>query len=234
MFSDAVFALAVVFLFLQDRIPQDAIAVIVGIHGLLPFALSFAALVTLWAIHRGLFRRYRLDDNYAIVVNALLLFTVLLFTYPLKFISAAVVGLFAPRLGMPIESLDDLGDIYTVFSGGWIIVFACFALLYQRAYAERENLQLSTLDAYDARTHALRYFGFVVIGLICAALSILRVGINAGLPIVTYIPLIVILVWLITQRRSRERKILAAKVAEHPQLAYTGAIRTDEIQQLIK
>ena len=54
------------------------------------FALSFAMLVFLWAVHNGFFRRYGLNDTYTVLVNSVFLFLVLFYVYPLKFMSTAL------------------------------------------------------------------------------------------------------------------------------------------------
>ena len=53
--------------------------------GAVPFACCFALLVWIWSEHNAFFRRFGLQDGYTIVLNSVLLFVVLLYVYPLKF-----------------------------------------------------------------------------------------------------------------------------------------------------
>ena len=59
------------------------------LNGLVAFGLSFGALICIWAVHDGCFRRYGLQDTWTIVLNACLLFVVLFYVYPLKFVTQA-------------------------------------------------------------------------------------------------------------------------------------------------
>ena len=54
-------------------------------RGFLGFAICFAVLMWIWWAHHTFFRRYALTDGYTIVINTMLLFLVLYYTYPLKF-----------------------------------------------------------------------------------------------------------------------------------------------------
>src|SRR5260370_18025622 len=50
------------------------------------FAICFAILISLWHEHYRFFRRYGLQDSRTIFLNGLLLFIVILYVYPLKFL----------------------------------------------------------------------------------------------------------------------------------------------------
>lgn len=66
-------------------------------RGFPAFALTFAALMTLWVRHYYFFRYYGLDDLATIVLNTTLLFLVLFYVYPLKFLLVC----FSPTFGFP-------------------------------------------------------------------------------------------------------------------------------------
>jgi len=56
------------------------------LRGFLPFALCFAQLVMIWRTHYRFSRRYGLEDDYTVFLNMVLLFLVLFYVYPLKFV----------------------------------------------------------------------------------------------------------------------------------------------------
>ena len=52
---------------------------------LLLLVIPFALLVWIWSEHNTFFRRFGMQDAYTVALNAALLFVVLLYVYPLKF-----------------------------------------------------------------------------------------------------------------------------------------------------
>ena len=52
----------------------------------------FAALILVWSYHYRLFSRFDLEDLWTIVLNSVLLFLVLFYVYPLKFLMTMLIG----------------------------------------------------------------------------------------------------------------------------------------------
>jgi len=185
-------------------------------------------------VHTSLFRRYPLNDKPSILINGLLLFTVLFYVYPLKFLAASFAALFAPeRSTVAIGTVGHLQTLFMLYAVGWMIVFSLFAILYRRAWTMREHLSLTPVEAYDAITLSRHYAGFVLAGLLSLIVAWLGIGVRWGLPGIAYASIAVFSAWN-RKNRIKGRDDLATNVAAHPQLAYTGAMRTEEIQQLIK
>ena len=61
------------------------------------FAICFAILISLWHEHYRFFRRYGLQDSRTIFLNGLLLFIVILYVYPLKFLFSLLVILWTTK-----------------------------------------------------------------------------------------------------------------------------------------
>src|SRR5438128_3811905 len=89
-FSDAVFAFAVTLLVVSLEVPRTYTELVAAIRGFFPFAVCFTALVMIWREHYVFFRRYGLHDDATIWLNAALLFLVLFYVYPLKFLFTLV------------------------------------------------------------------------------------------------------------------------------------------------
>ena len=85
-FSDAVFAFAVTLLVVSLEVPKTFDELMAGMHGFLPFAAAFSILFIIWLEQYRWFRQYGLQDGPWLWLNAALLFVVLFFTYPLKFL----------------------------------------------------------------------------------------------------------------------------------------------------
>jgi hypothetical protein len=84
-FSDAVFGFALTLLVVSLEVPRSFDQLWHAMLGLPAFAASFAIVLWIWWEHHEFFRRYGLDDGPTVVLNALLLFVVLFYVYPLKF-----------------------------------------------------------------------------------------------------------------------------------------------------
>ena len=233
-FSDAMIAFAATLLVVSLETPKTYNELVNNLYGFFPFGLSFAALFLIWVVHTSLFRRYPLNDKASVVLNGALLFTVLFYVYPLKFLAASFASIWAPqRSAVTIGSLENLRGLFMLYAVGWMVIFALFALLYRRANHMREALSLTPVEAYDATTWSRHYIGFVLAGLLSLIIAWLGIGVRWGLPGIAYGSIGFFSSWNV-RNRKQGRTELATKVAEHPQLAYTGAIRTEEVQRLIK
>lgn len=83
-FCDAVFAFAVTLLVVSLEVPAT-FELLDTMRGFFALVICFALLLTLWYEHYKFFRRYGLRDTLTMYLNAVLLFLVLFFVYPLKF-----------------------------------------------------------------------------------------------------------------------------------------------------
>jgi uncharacterized membrane protein len=232
-FSDAMIAFAATLLVVSLDAPRNYEELVDNLYGFLPFGLSFAALFFIWIVHTTLFRRYPLNDKASILINGALLFTVLFYVYPLKFLAASFVSIFSPRVGATIGTLGHLRSLFMLYAVGWMVVFTLFALLYRRAWQTREQLALTPVESYDAITWSRHYAGFVLSGALSLIIAYLGLGVRWGLPGIAYAS-IGILASTNAKRRARGREQLAERVAEHPQLADTSAISTEMIRQALK
>src|SRR6478752_5049144 len=105
-FTDAVFAFAVTLLVVSLEVPRTFDELVVAMKGFFAFAVCFTMLVQVWYYHYIYSRRYGLQTTYAIVLNAVLLFVVLFYVYPLKFLFTLVVGEFSGGLTVPRDQLN--------------------------------------------------------------------------------------------------------------------------------
>ena len=85
-FSDAVFAFAVTLLVVSLEVPKTFDELLATMRGFFAFAICFALLLAVWYDHYKFFRRYGLMDTPTRWLNSALLFLMLLYVYPLKFL----------------------------------------------------------------------------------------------------------------------------------------------------
>src|SRR2546423_3965653 len=96
-FSDVVFGFALTLLVVSLEVPKDFSGLHEVVRGFVPFAICFVTLLTLWHSHYVFFRRYGLHDQFTILLNSALLFVVLFYVYPLKFLFTTLFGQIAHR-----------------------------------------------------------------------------------------------------------------------------------------
>ena len=152
-FSDAVFAFALTLLVVSLDVPKSYGELMTLMAGFVPFAASFALLTWIWYEHNIFFRKYGLQDPWTTTLNAVLLFVVLFYVYPLKFLFTAAFSFFIPALGIHLSvTPPQLARIFAIYGAGYIILFGMFALLYLQAYRKRHALNLSPLEVFDTRS----------------------------------------------------------------------------------
>ena len=173
-FSDAVFGFALTLLVVNLETPRTAEGLKNLIGGFLPFALTFAMVAWIWYQHNLFFRRYALQDAWTVFLNSALLFVVLFYVYPLKFLTLALVG---PLTWMTPEQYPIIRDIgapmvMALYSGGVLVIFSIFALLHVHARSKRHELELTPHDEvvlkYSLRSHLIS-LGLAVVSLILVA-----------------------------------------------------------------
>jgi hypothetical protein len=132
------------------------------------FACCFALLVWIWHEHDAFFERYPLQDARTILLNSALLFAVLLYIYPLKFMfDSFMYQVFRLQTNPPVTgmSLDELARASTLYGLGFFILMALFALMYVHAHRQRDALGLTNLQAFDARALAGHHVVSASVGL---------------------------------------------------------------------
>jgi len=183
-FSDAVFALSATLLVVSLEVPDSFAELLHSLYGFIAFAFSFAMLIFIWSQHNAFFRRYNLQDSATIFYNSILLFVVLFYVYPLKYISIGFVSSFFKfeSTSPIISTITELKQLFLVYGLGFIFVFLSFFLLYRHALSKATELQLTEQEIFDVRTYLEYHLIFVFVGLISVLLTILNVGILFALP----------------------------------------------------
>lgn len=178
-FTDAVFAFAVTLLVVSLEVPRTFADLVQAMKGFVAFALCFSILVQVWYFHYKFSRRYGLQTVHTVVLNAALIFVVLFYVYPLKFLFTLAIGGLSGGLTLPREQLShmitttrDLSTLWLIYSAGVIAVYGLFALLYRYAYTKRHELELNEYETLATRNAIIHFSGFVCIGVIVAIFAL--------------------------------------------------------------
>jgi uncharacterized membrane protein len=183
-FSDAVFGFTITLLVVSLEVPENFAGLQRILTGFPAFAVTFTLICWVWFEHFVVFRRYSLEDGLTVLINCVLLFIVVFYAYPMKFMFTRLITGSMLGQGPGISEGMTAGEARTlmlVYSGGFVALFGSFALLYWNALRQREKLRLDVLAAFDARAGLRRHALSVAIGLLSMLIAI------AG-PI-TYLPL---------------------------------------------
>lgn len=190
--SDAVFAFAITLLVVSLEVPGTFNALLDAMRGFLAFAVCFTFLLWIWHQHTSFFRRYRLEDSATVALNGVLLFVVLFYVYPLKFLWTLLLGglsggpMTVSHNGgtEPVILVEQTPTLMIIYALGFVAVFLSLALLYLRAWQEREALGLSETEVLDARMYFWENVGVASVGVVSMAISGLggpRFGFLAGM-----------------------------------------------------
>jgi uncharacterized membrane protein len=157
--SDAVFGFAITLLVVSLEVPKTFSELASAMSGFGAFAISFALLFLVWYNQHKFFRRYGLQDTTTIILTAVLLFVVLFYVYPLKFLFSFLVSKFTGGHGevrlpngniqVMIENEHQMGSLMLIFGIGYLAISLVFILLHIHAYRKRAQLELNELERFD-------------------------------------------------------------------------------------
>lgn len=151
-FSDAVFGFALTLLVVSLEVPRSVGDLFAAMRGFVGFAICFIFLYMLWNAHYIFFRKYGLEDGVIRALNATLLFMVLLFVYPLKFLFTMLTGAFMGTF--PRESLPDSTQAPTlmlIYGLGYAAIEVMFGLMHARAWKLRSELELNEYERFATK-----------------------------------------------------------------------------------
>ena len=224
--SDVVFGFALALLVVSLEVPRTYADLINAMLGFPAFALTFAALMAVWARHYYFFRYYGLDDLGTIVLNTLLLFVVLFYVYPLKFfvsVFLANVWLY-PLIGVPIQistgphpvmTWNDARGLIIIFGSGFAAIYFVFGAMYWHAFRMREVLGLSAFETAYTKTTMVSQILNGVVGTLTILIACAVSGTHAGFAGYIYWLVPVVGLWRRRRRSLEERAAtLPVTVAE--------------------
>lgn len=186
--SDSVFALAIGLLLISTSAPNTFQELLVFTQDLLPFAMCITLIILIWFEHFKFFIRYGFRSGRIVVLNTLLLFLLLFYVYPLKFLTKLLVsiyyGLISPFFGIDTTvgkeikdmiSADEMTQLMVVYGLGAASLFFVLMLMYRYALKQKIELDLNEVEIFDTKVS-------VTTNLLMGSIPILSVFLAISIP----------------------------------------------------
>jgi uncharacterized membrane protein len=150
--SDAVFGLAITLIVVSLKVPESFDELVGTLQGFIGSGVCALLLLQIWNQHYLYFRRFGLEDMTTRSLNGLLLFVVIAYVYPLKFLFAAFFGsvfhLKSPPVAMRFE---DQSELFIIYGAGFVLVYVIFALMYWHALRKGSELRMTAMESLQTR-----------------------------------------------------------------------------------
>lgn len=174
--SDIVFALSLT-LIVASAVPQSFSELQALWREAIAVALCFALILLIWTKHHTFFRRYDLEDGTTVFLNSIVLFLIMIFAYPLKFLATFLVNFFtgyfesARQVG-EVMNFAQTGPMLAIYAGGYAAVFGVFALLYAHALKRADVLELSEAEKEMTRLEVRHGIAAITISAVAVLLAV--------------------------------------------------------------
>jgi uncharacterized membrane protein len=165
------------------------------------FAITFTMLAYIWYTQYRFYRRFGVEDGRTVVLNMALLFVVLIYVYPLKFMFSTLI------LQRP-ESAFEARGLYVIYGIGFSAVFLLIGLLYLNGLHQADRLQLTRFERVMTRGWIEDQWLVASVGLMSVLLALVVPDFLLWLPGVWYFSILGVRTG-IGLRRRRQRRIVA-------------------------
>lgn len=208
-FSDAVFAFAVTLLIVSLEVPKNFDELLVSMRAFFAFGICFSLLMIVWFEQYIFFRRYGLEDTTTIVLNCFLMFVVLFYVYPLKFLFTLVFSENIYGAGKSPFAIRDIQvpTLMVIYGFGYIIIHFILLLMYLHVLGNKVHLQLTTLELFDTHTKIHGYLILIIIGTMAIFTALLLPLAFSGFSGFVYVLIGIALTVYHTRRGKKRREV---------------------------
>jgi uncharacterized membrane protein len=165
-FSDGVFAFAVTLLIVSLEVPKSFEELLTTMRGFFAFGISFLLLVMIWNEQHRFFRKYGLEDIWTITLNGMLLFIVLFYVYPLKFLFTLIFSdqIYGANKSPFTIKQTQVPVLMMIYALGFVAIYSLFFLMYLHASRNATKLGLTPVEKFDCHTGMYRILIMVIAG----------------------------------------------------------------------
>jgi uncharacterized membrane protein len=209
-FSDAVFGFAVTLLVVSLEVPKSFAELMETMRGFLAFGICFAILAMIWNDHYVYSRRFGLEDGFVRLLTCVMLFIVLLYVYPLKFLFNLFIN--GMILGGARAQLNhgQASTLFVIYGMGFVAIYLALAGLYLHAYRRRAELELNEIELLDTRWEVYGMLCMASVGVVSVLVALTAK--YADLAGFIYFSLFIIM-WTHGAMQGRRRRALKTRLA---------------------
>ncbi len=161
-FTDAAFAFALTMLVVSfDALPSSVDELVQSMKAIPAFVASGALLMLFWHHHSKWSQRYCLCDTKTVMLTCLLVFTVMVFVYPLRLMFSSFMHWVSGgwlKANFTVATRGDQLTLFIIYGIGFTVMCGVMVLLYRHALSKHAELQLTEQDRFDAKSGMQTFF----------------------------------------------------------------------------
>ncbi len=196
--SDAVFGLAITLIVVSLQVPNTFAELVGTLKGFVGAAGCTLLLLQIWNRHYIFFRRYGLEDATTRTLNGILLFVVIAYVYPLKFLFSAFFDALPWLHVLNIKlSAKELPTLFVIYGIGFASVYSLFGLMHLQALRLGKELELTLKETLETKSSVTEHFLMAGVGLVSIVVALQVKPQNSGLAGLAYflIPVVLTVHW---------------------------------------
>ena len=154
-FVDAAFAFALTLMVISvGELPKTLPELLFALKRLPTFAACFALLMLFWTSHNRWSRRYGLENGRTNFLSLLLVFSVLVWVFPLRMVMSGAMHLMSAKFlpsEMDVNSSADLQGCFLIYGLGFAALSGVMLQLSRAAMAQADELSLDSFERLETR-----------------------------------------------------------------------------------
>lgn len=184
--SDGVFAIAIGLLLISSSPPTTYNELMAFMRDFVPFAATISILMWIWHEHYLFFIRFGLRDAATIAINTVVLFLVLFYTFPLKFMFRLLLDIYQTlimgdkammnKLFTETISIEDTPTLMVIYGLGAAAIFFVFAWLNKRALNRAISLELSDVEIQLTKNTIIKNLTSGIIPLVSVLIALFNLA----------------------------------------------------------
>ena len=226
--TDTIFGFSITLLVISSEVPSTYLELQASMYSFAGFIFCTLLLLSIWNNHKVFYLRYGLQDGRTGILNFLLLFVLLFYIYPLKYLfsylGTAIYATVKLSMGDTSEglklvlaklresglSLYQWSDIMVRFGFGLFLIYTIFMLMHMNAVNKKKKLGLNRKETYITKTSVQAFLILIMVTLLSITIVLIFGGSKAEYSGLAYllIPILLPLHKWIRTKRYRNRQLV--------------------------